>query len=105
MNKEEIKQELLEELKKQYKLVPIKEARLEVSDILEKYYDDIAIKINTRLDWSMKQSVVQALRKTVCMHFGYNQLKDIPKDKRNAYRLELERFINEYILGKGAEDK
>lgn len=103
MDKEAIKQELLEELKKEYKLIPIKEARLDVSDILQKYYDDISIKIDIPLDWNMKQTIAQALRKTVCMHFGYNQLKDIPGDKRNDYRIELDRFINEYILGKGVK--
>lgn len=103
INRDELKQELLEELKKEYKLIPIKEAHLSVSDILDKYYDDISIQIGITLDWSLQNSIAQALRKVVCMHFGYNQLKEIPADKRNDYRLELDRFIREYILGKGAE--
>ena len=103
MDKEKLKQQLLEELKKEYKLIPIKDAKLDVSDILNKYYDDIGIKIGINLDWSLKNGVANALRKTVCMHFGYNQLKDIPADKRNEFRLELDRFINEYILGKGVD--
>lgn len=100
IDREALKKELLEELKAEYKLIPIKEAPLNVSDILDKHYDAIGTKIGITLNWSLKNSVGQALRKVVCIHFGYNQLKDIPSDKRNNYRLELDRFINEYILGK-----
>lgn len=103
MDKEKLKQELLEELKQEYKLTPIKEAPLSVNDILDKYWDDIGIKIGITLDYSLKVSVGHSLRKAVCMHLGYNQMKDIPKNKYDDYRLELDRFIREYILGKGAE--
>lgn len=99
--REKLKQELLEELKQEYQLIPIKEAPLNVSDILEKYYDDISIQTQCELEfnWSAKQAVANAIRKVVCMHFGYTQLKHIPSDKRNDFRIELERFIKDYILG------
>ena len=45
-DRDKIKQELLEELKKEYQLVPIKEAKFTVSDILNKYYDDICDYMN-----------------------------------------------------------
>ena len=40
-DREKLKQELLEELKKEYQLIPIKEARFSVSDIIEKYINKI----------------------------------------------------------------
>lgn len=98
-DKEELKKELLDELKKEYKLIPIKEAPLNVSDILDKYYDDISIKIDVPLDWNAKQGIAQAIRKVVCMHFGYAQMKYVPQTMKNDFRLEFEKFIKEYILG------
>ena len=98
-DREDLKKELLEELKQEYKMIPIKEARLEVSDILEKYYSSIAKHINSPLDWSAKNGMAQSIRKAVCMHFGYGQMREIPREQYKEYRDELERFINDYILG------
>lgn len=99
MDREALKQELLEELKKEYKIIPIKEARLEVSDILEQYYPKISNHIDLPLDWSAKNAIAQSIRKAVAMHFGYNQMREIPRNQYQEYREELERFIQNYILG------
>ena len=96
--REKIKQELLEELKKEYQLVP-KEAKFTVSDILNKYYDDICIKNNLHRDLQTENQIGTAIRKCVALHFGINNLTNIKTDLRADVRKETERFIKEYILG------
>lgn len=98
-DREKIKQELLEELKREYQLVPIKEARFTVSDILNKYYDDICIKNNIHRDWQTENQVGTAIRKCIALHFGVNNLINVSTDLRTEIREETERFIKEYILG------
>lgn len=98
-DKEKIKQELLEELKKEYKLIPIKEARFTVKDILDKYMNDILVKLNANNMWSTKQSIENAIRKIVAMHFGYENLSNVKTEDRIKIREEIENFIKEYILG------
>lgn len=98
-DREKIKQELLEELKKEYQLVPIKEARFTVSDILNKYYDDICIKNNIYRDWQTENQVGTAIRKCIALHFGINNFMNVSTDLRTEIREETERFIKEYILG------
>lgn len=98
-DREKIKQELLEELKKEYQLVPIKEARFTVSDILDKYYDDICIKNNIHRMWQTENQIGTAIRKCIALHFGINNLADVKNDLRVQIREETERFIKEYILG------
>lgn len=94
-DKEMLKLELLEELKKEYKLVPIKEPKFQVKYILDKYIEEICIK---RKNYENKDMVQQSIRQIVCLHFGYNNLNNVPKDKRSEFIEELERFIKEYIL-------
>ena len=98
-DREKIKQELLEELKKEYQLVPIKEARFSVSDILTKYYDDICIKNNLHRDWQTENQIGTAIRKCIALHFGINNLTNVNSELRIPIREETERFIKEYILG------
>ena len=98
-DREKIKQELLEELKKEYQLVPIKEARFTVSDILNKYYDDICIKNDLHRDWTTENQIGTAIRKCIALHFGTNKLTNIKADLKADVRAETERFIKEYILG------
>lgn len=93
--REKIKQELLEELKKEYQLVPIKEAKFTVSDILNKYYNDICIKNNLHREWQTENQIGTAIRKCIALHFGINNLTSVRAD----LRAETERFIKEYILG------
>jgi hypothetical protein len=97
-DKEKLKQELLEELKKEYTLTPIKEKQFSVSDILDKYIDDICIECGIPDTWSNKQGIFQAIRKVVCLHFKTYQLKYINPNDRVNFREETERFIKEYIL-------
>lgn len=97
--REKIKQELLEELKKEYQLVPIKEAKFTVSDILNKYYDDICIKNNLHREWQTENQIGTAIRKCIALHFGINNLTSVRADLREDVRAETERFIKEYILG------
>ena len=44
--REKMKQELMEELKKEYQLIPIKEARFTVADIIDKYSEKICNKLD-----------------------------------------------------------
>lgn len=97
--REKIKQELLEELKKEYQLVPIKDVRFTVSDILNKYYDDICIKNNLNREWQTENQIGTAIRKCIALHFGINNLTSVRADLRADVRAETERFIKEYILG------
>ena len=97
--REKIKQELLEELKKEYQLVPIKDVRFTVSDILNKYYDDICIKNNLDREWQTENQIGTAIRKCIALHFGINNLTSVRADLRADVRAETERFIKEYILG------
>lgn len=99
-DREKIKQELLEELKKEYQLVPIKEAKFSVSDILAKYYDDICIKNNLNREWQQTETQIgAAIRKCIALHFGINNLTNVNSELRIPVREETERFIKEYILG------
>ena len=98
-DRDKIKQELLEELKKEYQLVPIKEAKFTVSDILNKYYDDICIKNNLYRDWATENQIGTAIRKCIALHFGINNLQNVESNQRILVRKETERFIKEYILG------
>lgn len=96
--REKMKQELMEELKKEYQLIPIKEARFTVADIIDKYSEKICNKLDIPNIWDNKQSIRNGIRKVVSMHFGYFNTKNIKKEQRNEYREEMERFIKEYIL-------
>ena len=96
--REKLKQELLEELKKEYQLLPIKAARFSVMDILEKYHEEICKRIDVPNDWSNRQIIDNAIRKVVSMHFGIANVKDLPIEKRSEYREELEKFIKDYLL-------
>lgn len=96
--REKIKQELMEELKKEYQLVPIKDARFVVSDILGRYMSQICKKLNIENNWSSKQSIENAIRKVVAMHLGCFSTKDLKKEQRNEYRNQMENFIKDYIL-------
>lgn len=98
-DRDKIKQELLEELKKEYQLVPIKEAKFTVSDILNKYYDDICIKNNLHRDWATENQIGTAIRKCIALHFGINNLQNVESNQRILVREETKRFIKEYILG------
>lgn len=97
--RERIKQELLEELRKEYQLVPIKEAKFTVGDILNKYYDDICIKNNSHRDYNNEQTIGSAIRKCVALHLGINNLQNVTKEMHTLAREETEKFIKEYILG------
>ena len=97
-DREKIKQELLEELKKEYQLVPLKAKQFTVADIFEKYDKEICKKIDIPDIYNNKMIIENALRKVVAMHFGVFNIKDLPVEKRTEYREELEKFIREYIL-------
>lgn len=96
--RERIKQELLEELKEKYQLVPIKSKQFSVADIFEEYDDEICKKMHIENNYSNRQSIEQSIRKVVAMHFGVSKIKDLDAEKRNEYRIELDRFIKKYIL-------
>ncbi len=98
-NREELKQQILEELKKEYRLIPLRD-RLTVSDIFEKYMDEIHEKIDRENTYTTRVSIENAIRKVICIKFGRNDLKSIPSDKFDAFRKETERFIKEYLLPK-----
>ena len=96
--RERIRQEVLEELKQQYYLKP-KSEKLEVNDILSKYKDQLLSKSKVTFahnGYSQFESICQALRKVVCLHFNVYAMKEIlPEDYKN-FREELERVIIEY---------
>ena len=48
--------------------------------------------------YSQWESIKSAIRKSVCLHFGARQMKDIPKDMYEEFRKEVKRFIEEYLL-------
>lgn len=94
--KEKLRQEILEELKEQYYLKP-KSERLDVGDIFEKYKDVVLDRIKDHR-YSQWESIKSSIRKSICIHFGVRQMKDLPKDKWESFRRETERFIEEYLL-------
>ena len=99
LEREKLKQELLEEIKQEYYLKP-KSDKLEVGDILNKYIDDVLKNTNRTFPhnaWSQKESTNQSIRRVVCLHFGYYSLKDIPKEKYKEFREEMENFITSYL--------
>lgn len=91
-----IKEEVLAELKEQYYLKP-KSEKLEISDILEPYKEMFLMRVNNHT-YSQWESIKSAIRKSVCLHFGARQMKDIPKDMYEEFRKEVKRFIEEYLL-------
>lgn len=94
--KERLRQEIIEELKQEYYLKP-KSEKLDIGDIFEKYKDVILDRIKD-YRYSQWESIKTAIRKSVCLHFGARQMKDVPKDMWDKFRRETERFIVEYIL-------
>lgn len=96
--REKIKQELLEEIRQEYQLVPIKAKRFIVTDIFEKYDNEILEKLHIQNNYSNRQSLEGSIRKVVSMHFGVFNIKDLDTEQRNEYRKELENFIKGYIL-------
>ena len=98
-DREKLKEELLEELKLEYRLIPIKEKAFVVKDITDKYNDKICQKCDIENNYKNIQSINNGIRKAVALHLGFGSIKDINELKdRQAYRTELERFIKEYIL-------
>lgn len=99
---EKTKQKLLEELRKEYRveLKPLKEARFSVNDILSKYYEQICDRIDISNSWSSQESIGNAIRKVMCYRYRTNSLKEINPNDRKQFRIDLEKFINEFILGK-----
>lgn len=97
---EETKQKLLEELRKEYSvtLKPLKEKQFSVADILEKYYDQICEKIQTEPCWRVKETLFGAIRRVMCFKYGVWTTKDVPPEKRQQFRKDLEKFITDFIL-------
>lgn len=104
-DREKMKQEILAEIKKEYQLIPKKDKPFYVTDIIEKYEKQIFDRLQIENNYSNRQTLGNVLRKVVAMHFGIFRLKDLNPEQRNAYRNELENFINKYILfDKGKTD-
>lgn len=105
-DREKLKQELLEELKSEYIMTPIKEKALVVNDITKKYEKELYNRFCKEKAVNRRDSVtaiLNAIRKSVALHLGFYSIRDIERlEDRQAYRTELERFIKEYIL---QEDK
>lgn len=100
---EKTKNELLEELRKDYQVTikPLAESKFSVSDIIDKYWDrfrNIANNPNDRLWNHNKEAFGMAVRRVVCIKYGVWKTQDIPFDKRKQYREDLEKFIVEYLL-------
>ena len=94
--REELRKEILEELKSKYYL-KAKSEKLEVTDILDKYKEQFLAMVHDH-KYSQWESIKSGIRTRLCLHFGVKQVKDIPKDKFDEFRKEAERFIQEYLL-------
>lgn len=105
-DREKLKQELLEELKTEYIMTPIKEKALIVNDITKKYERQLKNKFCVVMKENRRDSmsaILSAIRKVVALHLGFYTIRDIEDLKdRQAYRTELERFTKEYILGEAS---
>ena len=97
---EETKQKLLDELRKEYSvtLKPLKEKQFSVADILEKYREDICLKLGVENRWRNTESIDCVIRKAMCFNYGVYTMKDIPVNKRVKFREDFEKFIKEFIL-------
>lgn len=99
---EETKQRLLEELRKEYKveLKPLTPPKFTVSDIMEKYYSEIKgrLAVNPFSNYVSKETMFSAIRRTMCLKYRVWTTKDIPVDKREQFRQDLEKFITDFIL-------
>lgn len=96
--REKIRQEVLAELQEKYYFKP-KAEKLEVNDILTKYRTQLLSKSKVTFahnGYSQFESICQALRKVVCLHFNVYAMKEITPDKYKDFRKELERVIVEY---------
>lgn len=100
MMDEETKNRLLEELRKEYKveLKPLTPPRFSVADILEKYYYQIYKKIQIEPCWRVKETLFGAIRRAMCFKYGVWTTKDVPPEKREQFRQDLEKFITDFIL-------
>lgn len=98
---EETKQKLLEELRKEYKveLKPLTPPRFTVADIFNEYRTELCNKLGVQcLGWTESETLFGAIRRVMCLKHGVWSTKDIPVDKREQFRQDLEKFITDFIL-------
>lgn len=97
---EKTKQELLKELEKEYNVIlkPKKDPIFSVKGIIDEYMPKICEKSGVENSWGYANSFSNAIRKTVCMKFGINSVRDVPMEKRKDFEIELIKLIKNYIL-------
>lgn len=98
---EKTKQELLEELRKEYSvtLKPLKEKQFSVADILKNHHDEIYNKLGIKeKHWRYTEQIDCNIRKIMCYKYGVWTTKDILPEQREQFRKDLEKFITDFIL-------
>ena len=97
---EKTKQELLEELRKEYSvtLKPLKEKQFSVADILDKYHEKICNKLYIENNWKYTSAIDNCIRKVMCLSYGVWNTKDLSLEERVQFREDLEKFIKNFIL-------
>ena len=101
---QKIRQDTINELKQNYVLIP-KSKKLEINDIFEKYKEELVtrgqVKHNGVLrvgkDYGVYDTIKSAIRRVVCLHIGVASIHEVPKEKYNEFRIELEKFIVDYL--------
>lgn len=97
--REKIREELLAKLKEKYYLKP-KSNKLETSDIIDSYKDQIMVKMGVSFKhngYSQWESIKMSIRKVMCLHYGVYNLKSIPPEKYNDFRKDLENFMIDFF--------
>lgn len=103
------KQELLEELRKEYTvtLKPLTESQFSVKDIIDKYWGEFehlvrGTQSETWTSWKKHNAEEQfgaSIRRVMCLKYGVWNIREIPYEDRAQFRADLEKFIKEFILG------
>ena len=94
-------QEILAKLNEKYNvtLTLKKDPIFSVKDIIDSYMPRIADKIGVENHWRYTESIGNGIRKVLCLRYGVNHIKNVPKDKQEQFIAELKDFIENFILG------
>ena len=97
---ERTRNELLEELRKEYvvNIKPLAEARFSVKDIIDKYWENfqhLSHSNTWRAEYTAKEQFGMAVRRIMCIKYGVWNIQEIPYEKRRQFRADMEAFIQE----------
>lgn len=100
MDEKELK-EILDKLSEKYNVILTlkKEPLFSVKDILDEYMPKICEKIGVENNYRYASPIENGIRKVLCLRYGVNHIKEVPKDKQEQFKIDLKELIENFILG------